>query len=470
MFMGTPKRYQSGPIQILCKKYIFVYPKPSCLAFKSFTHFPEQIFSGVLSRVPDPLDRRRVVISINMAFAQIAIYLALFLYATLKGYNSESTYYTLISAGMISLMLLATYRGHPKFGMSFGLILSCISIIFIAKRAGPASGADHYYVLLGVVPFVFFGYKDRYIAIGLLAFSSICFLVTRTIEFNFIEPMLLTPQQSQVFLIINTFFVAALCAYALLNILTINQSAEKEMLRKQAITEEQNEELKRVNHELDKFVYSASHDLSAPLKSISGLIQIVKMEAPTPIINQYLDLMHKSVAKLETFIHDIVNYSRNSRLPIKREKVDLTALVRSIWEDHLYYTKQQSKIELQVEDKLSSSFYSDETRLRIIFNNLLSNAIKFHLEEKRDRPYVKVVAQEHEQDYTFIVADNGRGMNAEIKNDIFKMFFRGSSSVPGSGLGLYILKESVEKLNGVVEVESEEHKGSSFKIRIPKNN
>jgi signal transduction histidine kinase len=405
-----------------------------------------------------------------MALAQIAIYLSLFFFATLKGYNSESTYYTLISAGMISLMLLATYRGHPKFGMSFGLILSCISIIFIAKRGGPASGVDHYYVLLGVVPFVFFGYKDRYMAIGLLAFSSICFLVTRTVEFNFIEPLLMTPQQAQVFLIVNTFFVAALCAYALLNILTINQLAEKEVLKKQAITEQQNEELKRVNHELDKFVYSASHDLSAPLKSIGGLIQITKMESPPPEVNQYLDLMHKSVSKLETFIHDIVNYSRNSRMPIKHEKIEVSSLVRSIWEDHLYYTNQQSKIELQIEDQLSSSFYSDETRLRIIFNNLLSNAIKFHLEEKRERPYVKVVAQEQDRSYVFEVADNGRGMNAEIKDNIFKMFFRGSPSVPGSGLGLYILKESVEKLNGIVEVESEEDKGSSFKIRIPKNN
>ncbi len=439
------------------------------MTFKSFGNLPEYIFSKVLNRVNDPLDKRRVVISINMAFAQIAIYLALFFFATLKGYNSESTYYTLISAGMISLMLLATYRGHPKFGMSFGLILSCISMILIAKRAGPDSGADHYYVLLGVVPFVFFGYRDRYFAIGLLAFSSICFLITRTIEFNFIEPMLLTPQQAQVFLIINTIFTAGLTAYALLNILTINQMAEREMLQKQLIAEQQNEELKRVNAELDKFVYSASHDLSAPLKSIGGLINITKMEDPPSTIRQYLDLMQKSVARLESFIRDIVNYSRNSRLPIKHEIVDISSLVRSIWEDHLYYTNQPSKIELQLENSISSSFFSDETRLRIIFNNLLSNAIKFHLEEKREQPFVRVVAQEDYKGYFFEIADNGRGMNAEVKENIFKMFFRGNSGISGSGLGLYILKESVEKLNGTVEVESELDKGSSFKIRIPKN-
>jgi signal transduction histidine kinase len=428
----------------------------------------ERVFSGVLIRVHDPLDKKRVMVAIGMALAQITIYLGLFFYATFYGYNSETTYYALVSAGMIALMLVLTYYGYFKFAMVFGLILTSISTMFIVQRVGADSGTDHYYVLYGIMPFVFFGYKDRLLAFGLTCFAFLCFVLARTYPFGFIEPMNLTQQQSDTFLIINSTITFFLATYSMFKIMQITNLAEKEMLRNNAITLEQNEELKRVNHELDKFVYSASHDLSAPLKSIGGLIQITKMEAPTPIINQYLDLINKSVSKLETFIHDIVNYSRNSRMPVKHEKIDVSSLVKSIWEDHLYYTKQQSKIELQLEDSLSSSFYSDETRLRIIFNNLLSNAIKFHLEEERERPYVKVVAHEHDRAYVFEVADNGRGMNAEIRDNIFKMFFRGSPSVPGSGLGLYILKESVEKLNGVVEVESEIDKGSSFKIRIPK--
>jgi signal transduction histidine kinase len=405
-----------------------------------------------------------------MALSQITIYLGLFFYATLYGYNSETTYYTLLSAGMIALMLVLTYYGHFKFAMVFGLIISSISTMFIVQRVGVDSGTDHYYVLFGIMPFVFFGYKDRILALALTCFAFLCFILVRIHTFSFIEPMKLTQQQSDTFLIINSTIAFLLATYSLLKIMEITNLAEKEMLRNNATTLEQNEELKRVNHELDKFVYSASHDLSAPLKSIGGLIQITKMESPPPAVNQYLDLMQKSVSKLETFIRDIVNYSRNSRLPIKHEKIDITSLVKSIWEDHLYYTKQESKIELQLEDNLSASFYSDETRLRIIFNNLLSNAIKFHLEETREQPYVRVVAQEHDSAYSFEVSDNGRGMSSEIRDDIFKMFFRGTPSVPGSGLGLYILKESVEKLNGAVEVESEEDKGSSFKIRIPKSN
>ncbi len=404
-----------------------------------------------------------------MALAQISIYLGLFIYATLKGYNSETTYYTLISAGMTALLLVLSYFGYYKFGMIFGLLLTSVCIIFIVQRVGADSGTDHYYVLLGFMPFVFFGYRDRLIAVGLTTFSFVCFLISRTIRLNFIQPMQLSTEQENIFMIVNSAFTFILCLYGLLKLLQLSHAAEKILIEKQLVTEAQNEELTRVNSELDKFVYSASHDLSAPLKSIDGLIQLTKMESPPVGINQYLDLMQKSVAKLETFIKDIINYSRNSRLPIKREQIDVSDLVKSIWEDHIFYSRQHSRIELKMEIDLTTEIFSDETRFRIIFNNLLSNAIKFHIEEKREHPFVKVVAKEIEDAFLFEVSDNGSGINPTIKKDIFKMFFRGSSNVPGSGLGLYILKESVEKLKGEIEVHSEEGKGSTFSFRIPKH-
>lgn len=433
----------------------------------SLLRFPEHIFSSVLARVEDPLEKQRVIIAINMALAQISIYLGLFIYATVKGYNSETTYYTLISACMIAFLLVLTYFGYYKFGMIFGHVLTSVTIIFIVQRVGADSGTDHYYVLLGFMPFVFFGYRDRYIATALTGFSFVCFLISRTVQLSFIEPMRLSIEQSNVFLIVNSVFTFILCLYALLKLLQLSHAAEKILIEKQLVTEAQNEELTRVNSELDKFVYSASHDLSAPLKSMGGLIQLAKMENPPAGINQYLGLMQKSVAKLETFIQDIINYSRNSRLPIKHEQIDVQVLVKSIWEDHIFYSKQHSRIELQLELNLSNEIFSDETRLRIIFNNLLSNAIKFHVEEKREKPYVKVVVKGEEKDLLLEVSDNGSGISAAIKEDIFKMFFRGSSSVPGSGLGLYILKESVEKLKGKVAVRSEEGIGTTFSILIP---
>lgn len=226
-----------------------------------------------------------------------------------------------------------------------------------------------------------------------------------------------------------------------------------------------NEELFHRNNELDRFVYSASHDLSAPLKSILGLITVAQMEKPSPQINQYLDLMKRSVLKLDSFIRDIISYSRNARLPVKKEPISFTALIESVWSDH-QFTPHADKIKFQLINNIYSQFQSDETRLRIIFNNLISNAIKFH--RVGHSPFIKITATEFPEYFEFKVEDNGMGISPVLKDKIFDMFFRATETVQGSGLGLYILKETLSRLNGTVKVESTLGEGTTFIITLPK--
>jgi len=226
-----------------------------------------------------------------------------------------------------------------------------------------------------------------------------------------------------------------------------------------------NEELELRNVELDRFVYSASHDLSAPLKSILGLITVAKMEKSIDTMENYLDLMKRSILKLESFIKDIISYSRNTRLEIKKEPIDFEALIQSVWAD-LLFAPDAAKIKFHICNELTSEFRSDETRLRIVFNNLLSNAVKFRDHEKD--AYIKVMAKEDAERYEFIVEDNGIGISNEYKEKIFDMFFRANEKAPGSGLGLYILKETLSKLGGTVKVESMLGQGSKFYIRLQK--
>lgn len=228
-----------------------------------------------------------------------------------------------------------------------------------------------------------------------------------------------------------------------------------------------NEELSMRNSELDRFVYSTSHDLSAPLKSIRGLIMVAKMEETTNSQLSYLDMMEKSVKKLEVFIADVINYSRNTRAPIQRTKIDFGAFIQQLLDDH-QYAPNYAKISFSVEDNLSSPLQSDEMRLKIIFNNLISNAIKFHFVGNGKQPYVKIKANEQDGQFVFTVEDNGTGIQPELKDRIFDMFFRATDSVQGSGLGLYILRETVNKLNGHVEVKSTLGAGTSFTISLPK--
>src|SRR5258706_8923810 len=175
------------------------------------------------------------------------------------------------------------------------------------------------------------------------------------------------------------------------------------------------------------------------------------MENPSPDINQYLELMKRSVLKLDSFIRDIISYSRNARLPLNKQPVSFDALIESIWADH-QYSPNVDKFKFLLVNTMHSEFRSDETRLKIIFNNLISNAIKFHRLEPP--PFIKISATESPEYFEFRVEDNGIGISPSLKDKIFDMFFRATETVQGSGLGLYILKETLSRLEGTVKVES----------------
>ncbi len=228
-----------------------------------------------------------------------------------------------------------------------------------------------------------------------------------------------------------------------------------------------NSELTTRNSELDRFVYSASHDLSAPLKSLLGLINISRMETPSSILSGYLGMMEQSVRRMEHFIADVINYSRNARAALEFKAIDLKKLIQTILTDHQYATNY-SQIDFRLDIQLKSEFCSDEMRLKIILNNLISNAIKFQKARENQNPFIEIKANEEGDSFVISVSDNGCGIRPEMLDKIFNMFYRATDSVQGSGLGLYILKESVTKLGGEVSVNSTYGEGTTFTIKLPK--
>lgn len=228
-----------------------------------------------------------------------------------------------------------------------------------------------------------------------------------------------------------------------------------------------NDELQQRNDELDRFVYSTSHDLSAPLKSLLGLISVARMDVSADNRSQYLTHMESSVRKLEDFIHEVVNYSRNTRMPVKWEPCNFKKFVETILTDH-QYSPRYSKIEFIVEDHLSVPFITDVTRLKIILNNLISNAIKFQMSDEQGRKaFVKISIRATASNYMIKVEDNGKGIEPEHLDHIFDMFYRANEYAQGSGLGLYILKESVLKMGGTVDAASKAGQGTTFTIILP---
>lgn len=228
-----------------------------------------------------------------------------------------------------------------------------------------------------------------------------------------------------------------------------------------------NEELMVRNNELDRFVYSASHDLSAPLKSILGLIAVSRMESPGAQQLQYLAMMEGSVRKLEDFIKDVVSYSRNTRLAVKLETFDFTTFVKELLDDH-QYAPNFSAIKFEIHDTLRHPVTADAMRLKIVLNNLLSNAIKFHRFNGSEVPFIHITIGHREHACVITVHDNGQGIDRQHLDHIFEMFYRASEQAQGSGLGLYILKETVAKMKGRVTVESIHGSGTTFTVTIPK--
>lgn len=243
-------------------------------------------------------------------------------------------------------------------------------------------------------------------------------------------------------------------------------------ITKRKIAEEklkhQFEELQKSNFELDRFVYSVSHDLRAPLASILGLINVAQTEKPTASQNKYWEMVRSSINKLEGFIRDILDYFNNSRSEIKIEEIDFYKILDEVKESLSYLQEiERLNIEIDIHDRVP--FYSDENRIKIILNNLFSNAIKYQ-DLNKESSYFKLKIEITEKQAVINVSDNGIGIEDTYLDKVFNMFYRASENSKGSGLGLYITNEIVDKLGGTIKIKSEAGKGTSFLIIIPSLN
>jgi signal transduction histidine kinase len=241
---------------------------------------------------------------------------------------------------------------------------------------------------------------------------------------------------------------------------------QEEQLQQKALLRS-NEELKKSNKELDGFVYSVSHDLRAPLSSMLGVIGLCEMGNPDAFMEKNISLLKSSIQKLDGFIMDILDYSRNSRLEINRQEIHFNDLLTDI-SDNLKFmgTGDQRKVDIRVTVRNGVAFHSDQSRLSIILNNLISNSIRYQNPEVSD-PFVEIRVEVSETAANILVRDNGIGIGKENQEKVFNMFYRVSNKSIGSGLGLYIVKETVEKLNGVIKLSSEPGKGTDFIISLP---
>lgn len=258
----------------------------------------------------------------------------------------------------------------------------------------------------------------------------------------------------------------------------LNSLNQREMESRRLVTElklrDQNEELiktnellRKINMELDNFVYSVSHNLRAPLMSVLGLVTVARMEdqkSEKPTDNLF-NMIEHSIHRLDDTLKEILDYSRNARTETAITEVRLEALFNDTLE-RLQYLKGFDRIDKEIRVEGDAPIFSDIYRLSIIFQNLISNSIKYQDVEK-SRSFIRIIADVTDEDIRIQFSDNGMGIREEYLPRIFSMFFRATERSEGAGLGLYIVKESVQKLGGEITLDSTFNEGSTFNIRLP---
>ena len=229
--------------------------------------------------------------------------------------------------------------------------------------------------------------------------------------------------------------------------------------------QEKNEALKKMNIELDSFVNRTSHDLRAPLTSVLGINKLVRDENKSVDFKQYLAMQEKTLIRMDSLINDIIDFSKNKRLDLELKDINFTELVTHAIEDHAFMQNAQ-EIEKKVTIEQFEKFISDPRRISIILNNLVSNAIKY-ADLSKPHPELSLHVKVMDNMATIEVSDNGIGIEEQHLDKIFTLFYRVTNTTDGAGLGLYIIKETVDKLSGYIIINSHKNDGTNIKVILP---
>ncbi len=364
----------------------------------------------------------------------------------------------LFCIGMLSLAIGLHRRG--KHCTAYYIIFPTLNFVvyLFASSEAPATGAYILFIPIALGAFAVFNYKQRFIAVNLAALTYSLFVLAYFGDFSILPKRMYSEQELMANFLINFAVALPTSILAIYLLISLNHHNGRELVNS-------NRMLKKLNEELDRFVYSTSHDLRAPLSSVAGLINLAKDNENPQEVKRYLGMMENRVNTLNKFIKDITDYSRNNRLEITRERIRVHELANEIWEA-LKYTPEAQMITFKNEIPEDLIIQSDTRRIHVILSNLISNAIRYHDLRKED-PYIRLQHYAVNTSHSFSVEDNGQGISPEIQKRVFDMFYRGNESSQGSGLGLYIVKETISKLAGSIHLNSHPRKGSTFTFTVP---
>ena len=404
--------------------------------------------------IPSRVDYRNAILRSQLAIITFVVAIGYVFIDVYHGVTGNEPYY--IGVAMLALITVVLNR-FQKYRLATVLFLLSINFfIFYFSAIDPfGSGVFMLFAVTSLMAFALLGFKQRMLAFVFIVLSVTLFLISYWVDFDFMEERVYSKEYLQLSYTIN-FLVTLTCSIAIMYFLMdIHYHSERSILQK-------NDQLQKANAELDRFVYSASHDLRAPLSSLLGLIEVAKLDHGG--MNHYLDMMKHKIHDLEDFIKEIISYSRNARMDVRKQPVRLRKTVEEVTEALTFSVGNPDiSIENLVADDLI--LHTDGVRLKIVLSNLIDNSLKYR-DLKKEKPFIRIEAAEKDDVKVITVKDNGVGIDQLYLDKIFNMFFRASEQSKGSGLGLYIVKETLNKINGEIKVESSLGTGTTFLVSI----
>lgn len=395
-------------------------------------------------------EKRKIILGAYLIIMYIGID---FFYFIVNLFNDQGEPTSLFIGFLISVFCLLLLRSQK---VNTAIIIHLIRCNFFAfyfsyiDEDPLQTGSYLYFVPSSLGALAVFGYRERFFGIGFTLLSFILFLIA------IFEPAKFHPNEAHFYVVVSFLIILLIGVLILIFFDRMVTSTEKNILSK-------NRELIKTNQELDRFVYSASHDLRAPLTSMAGLIHLAQRD-PAEAQN-YLLLMHERLKVMDNYIKEIVEYSRNARTEVMLTDVPLKVLVHEVVQT-LKYSTDISKVNIAVQMDDSLKIKTDGSRLQVILNNLISNGFKYQ-DFTKPNPSLKIKATVEDGRCLIHIEDNGIGIKQEHHNRIFEMFYRANDTAAGSGLGLYIAKEAADKLRSTITFVSEFGQGSIFTVSLP---
>ena len=245
-----------------------------------------------------------------------------------------------------------------------------------------------------------------------------------------------------------------------------NSQAEKLMAISYPITDRKVAEIKseKVQQELMTFMYKASHNLRGPVATLSGLINVARLEVKEDNSLNYINLLNERTKHLEFTLGELIDITKIKQEELIIDQMCFQALINEVLEQ---FKNEIEKYDIEVETHVESPphFRSDPKLIKNLLYYLIDNSVKFR---NNDKPSIIIQVQTQAGNKVLIsVSDNGPGIEENIRDRIYEMYFRGSEKSTGSGLGLYIVSSIVDRLGGYIHLQSSLGKGAVFTVQLP---